>query len=47
MARHSYNDEMIMCLLHNRINELVSGDRLNEGDLLCFDCVNGVYELWR
>ncbi len=47
IARYSYNDELIMCLLNNRINELVNGHRLKEGDLLCFDYVDGAYSLWR
>jgi hypothetical protein len=46
IARDSYNDEQVMCLLTNRLNELVDGNRLQAGDLLVFDCTNGVYELW-
>ena len=41
-----YNSEEVMCLLTNRMNELVSKRRLKEGDLICLDCINGVYSIW-
>jgi hypothetical protein len=46
MAKDYYNDEVIMCVMNNKINELLDGNRLNQGDLICIDTINGVYTLW-
>lgn len=46
IARDYYNDEEIMCLLTNRLNDLLKGKRLKEGDLICLDYDNHIYELW-
>jgi hypothetical protein len=46
MAKDYYNNETIFCLLTNKINKLLDGGLLTQGELVCIDFANGIYSVW-